>query len=67
LESLALDCLPEAVLDSLQPFGSMELPIHPSLARHFDLGYATEETRYRVSAKRKSTFAEYLNDYVTFA
>jgi tetratricopeptide (TPR) repeat protein len=46
------------------PFPRDALPIHPSVARHFGLPYATPETRYRRMNEGSYTFAEFALRYM---
>jgi tetratricopeptide (TPR) repeat protein len=48
------------------PFPKVQLPIHPAVARHFDLKYADVRTRYRLQEEGRFTFAEYALRYMTY-
>ncbi len=48
------------------PFPQDELPIHPSVARHFGLRYADETTRYRYLMEGAYTFAEFIRRYAAY-
>jgi tetratricopeptide (TPR) repeat protein len=48
------------------PFPKGQLPIHPSVARHFNLKYADAQTRYRLREEGRFTFAEYALRYMTY-
>lgn len=63
-----LECapLPEALLERLQVLVGTEMPVHPGIARHFDVQWANEATRYLVDRSRYLTFGEFLRDYVYF-
>jgi tetratricopeptide (TPR) repeat protein len=58
----------DRVLASLwrTPFPAGDLPIHPSIARHFGLKFVTAETRYRFCTGEQLTFIEWLERYVRF-
>ncbi len=64
-----LDCapVPEQVLDTITEVVERPMPVHPSLARYFGVGYIDENSRYPVDDVRNLTFAEYIRDYVYFA
>lgn len=47
------------------PFPKEELPIHPAVARHFELTWATEERRYRFLNEGRFTFREFATRYMT--
>ena len=55
-------------LDSLwhAPFPPDEIPVHPSVARHFGLKFITPETRYRYCTGEQFTFNEWLERYVRY-
>lgn len=46
---------------------SPQMPIHPSVIRHFGLTYVTPESRYAFDAFRNLTLEEYLSFYIDFA
>ena len=46
------------------PFPKVQLPIHPAVARHFNLKYADDRTRYRIREEGRFTFAEYALSYM---
>lgn len=48
------------------PFPRTELPIHPAIARHFQLTYANAETGYAIHAQGRQTFAEFALHYMAF-
>jgi tetratricopeptide (TPR) repeat protein len=48
------------------PFPKVQLPIHPAVARHFNLKYADARTRYRLQEEGRFTFAEYALRYMTY-
>ena len=48
------------------PFPKVQLPIHPAVARHFDLKYADAQTRYRFHYEGRLTFAEYALRYMGY-
>ncbi|MBV5333809.1 hypothetical protein JZU57_00855 [bacterium] len=52
----------ESLFELIDP----QMPIHPSVIRHFDLTCVTPETRYRVDNWRNLTFDEYLSCYIDF-
>jgi hypothetical protein len=64
----SLDCatLPKCLLDRLQPLVRLEMPIHPSIGRHFGVAWLDEGTRHFVDDLRYLTFREYIRDYVYF-
>ncbi len=66
LAQLALPALSDRVLDDLAELLQPEMPIHPSVCRHFGLDFANAETRYAYYAHRRPTFAEYILDYAYF-
>jgi len=47
------------------PFENLELPIHPSVARHFKLSYVAEGSRYRCREEGSFTFDEWVLRYMT--
>jgi GNAT superfamily N-acetyltransferase len=47
-------------------FPATETPIHPSIARHFGLAYATPETRYRYFYEGAFTCEEYAGRYMRY-
>ncbi|WP_048862357.1 WcbI family polysaccharide biosynthesis putative acetyltransferase, partial [Acidisphaera rubrifaciens] len=49
------------------PMVDVWLPIHPAVAEHFGLSYATAATRYRYFDEGSFTFAEYARRYMTYA
>ncbi len=48
------------------PFPKDELPIHPSVCRHFGLDFITPDRRYRFMNEGKFTFREYILRYMRF-
>ena len=48
------------------PFPKNELPVHPSVARHFGLRWATEATRYHFHDEASLTFAEFVRRYARY-
>jgi len=48
------------------PFPKVQLPIHPAVARHFNLKYADAQTRYRINEEGRFTFAEFALRYMTY-
>jgi tetratricopeptide (TPR) repeat protein len=52
--------------NAYSPFESQELPIHPNLAAHFRLRYATATTQYRHQAEGGFTFAQYVRRYLRY-
>jgi hypothetical protein len=66
LELIGYPRLPEEILDRLQPLIRREMPVHPSIGRHFGLDYIKEDTRYLVNRRRLHTFSEYIHDYVHY-
>ncbi len=48
------------------PFPRDEMPIHPSVIRHFGLRYVNESTRYQYSDEGSFTFTEYCTRYMRF-
>lgn len=64
----ALDCRPldRYAHEALQELVRPEMPIHPSLIRHFGLSCVGPGTRYRVDPYRFLTFDEWVADYVAF-
>lgn len=67
LQHLELPAIDAGILDTLGELLSPEMPVHPSVCRHFGLRYCDERTRYPVDAYRRLTFAEYVADYVRFS
>jgi hypothetical protein len=67
LRLLNCNTIDEKILETLQPLIGFEMPVHPSIARHFGVTYIDEDTRYLIDRRRKSTFAEYIRDYVLLA
>jgi tetratricopeptide (TPR) repeat protein len=45
------------------PFPKDELPVHPAVARHFGLSWATPDRRYRFLDEGAFTFAEFASRY----
>jgi tetratricopeptide (TPR) repeat protein len=58
----------DRVLDSLwrSVFPALDLPVHPSVARHFGLKFITPETRYRVPGGERISFTEWVSRYVRY-
>ncbi len=58
----------ENVLASLwrSPFAPSCLPVHPKVARHFNLRWATEDQRYPIRSEGSFTFAEYVRRYMAY-
>ncbi len=48
------------------PFPKNELPVHPAVARHFGLRWATENTRYQFHDQGRLTFAAYAHLYTAY-
>lgn len=48
------------------PFPRDELPIHPSVAAHFELAFGGAEQRYRLAPEGRFTFAEYALRYMRY-
>lgn len=48
------------------PFPKNELPVHPAVAAHFGLSWATETTRYQFHEQGRFTFAEYAHLYAAY-
>jgi tetratricopeptide (TPR) repeat protein len=46
--------------------GNNSLPIHPQVAKHFDLAFVAKDQRYRNWFEGRFTFAEYAARYVRF-
>jgi hypothetical protein len=67
LERLGCAPLGSFATTSLFELIDPQMPIHPSVIRHFDLTCVTAETRYRVDAQRNLTLEEYLSCYIDFA
>ena len=44
----------------------LPMPIHPYIAKYFQLEFADEKTRYMVDKKRCLTFEEYIHDYIFY-
>lgn len=66
LEMLGIEAIDEAVCDSLTELLVPEMPIHPSVIRHFGLRYVTPESRYQVGGHRSLTLEEYLDHYIDY-
>ncbi|MBN8929205.1 MAG: hypothetical protein BGO51_01630 [Rhodospirillales bacterium 69-11] len=49
------------------PFPKEELPIHPAVARHFDLQWVGPQTSYRLLNEGRFTFPEFVARYVRVA
>jgi len=58
--------LKESILDSYSELVMHEVPIHPSVIRHFDLKFLDEKYRYQVDFWWRPTFEEYVENYVRF-
>ncbi len=50
----------------ITPFPKEELPLHPSVIRHFNLRYANADTRYAFLSEGRYTFEEYANRYMRY-
>ena len=48
------------------PFPICDLPVHPSVARHFGMDFLTEATRYRTYAGENLTLREWAERYVRY-
>lgn len=66
LETLGIEPIDEGVCDSLTELLEPEMPIHPSVIRHFGLRYVTPESRYQVGGHRSLTLEEYLDHYIDY-
>jgi Flp pilus assembly protein TadD len=57
-----------SALDSLwrSPFPIADLPIHPSVARHFGLKFIDADTRYRTITGERLAFDEWISRYVRY-
>jgi hypothetical protein len=64
-----LDCPPisEKMLDSLDVLVGTEMPVHPSIARHFGANYINESTIYMIEKGRHQNFEGYIRDYVYYS
>jgi hypothetical protein len=60
LERTGCRALPLELRDQLSEMTPPEIPIHPGVARHFGISWATPETRYRIDSRRYWTFEEYV-------
>lgn len=58
LDGYAQECLSELI--------TPDMPIHPSLIRHFGLTWLTPQTRFRIDAQRSLTFEEYIYQYIDY-
>ena len=58
--------LDEKILRQLGELISFEIPIHPSVIRHFDLQHVNRDTRYAIDLFKRQTFEEYMEDYIHF-
>jgi superkiller protein 3 len=73
LASQALERLdvPSAEIEQMRtavqitPFPKEELPVHPGVARHFGLEWATEDRRYRFLSEGRFTFQEFATRYMS--
>jgi tetratricopeptide (TPR) repeat protein len=73
LASQALERLdvPNAEIEQMRtavqitPFPKEELPVHPGVARHFGLEWASEDRRYRFLSEGRFTFQEFATRYMT--
>lgn len=64
-----LGCAPlePSVGDRLFELTDPQMPIHPSVIRHFGLTCVTPQTRYRIDSYRNFTFEDYLSCYIDFS
>jgi hypothetical protein len=67
LTQIGCPTIGESILDRLQPLVPLELPIHPSIGRHFGLQYVDDTARYFINHRSHLTFDEFIRNYVTFA
>jgi hypothetical protein len=60
LRMLGYSPLSKSLLERIPVLAEPEIPIHPSVARYFDLKWLTPEMRFHVDRYRNLTFAEYI-------
>lgn len=65
-DMLGIKKLDEKILRQLGELISFEIPIHPSVIRHFDLQHVNRDTRYAIDLFKRQTFEEYMEDYIHF-
>ncbi len=62
LRRLGYAPLPTALLERLCVLAEPEIPIHPSVARYFDLKWVRPDMRFRIDRYRYLTFEEYIHE-----
>jgi tetratricopeptide (TPR) repeat protein len=65
LDVTANDIEQMRIATQVTPFPKEELPVHPAVARHFGLTWATEDRRYRFLNEGRFTFWEFATRYMT--
>lgn len=63
LEDAQIDYVLERI--SSYPCTGSEIPIHPSICKHFGLKFIKRQHRYRYFPEGKLTFEQYVNSYMT--
>ena len=66
LELLECDVVPDRILESATEVVELPMPVHPSIARHFNVPYHGASVRYPIDDVRNMTFADFIRDYVYF-
>lgn len=66
LRLLELPMLPEKTALRLQELTTPQVPIHPSILKHYNITYLDSSSRYLVDTHRMLTFEEYTEQYVLF-
>jgi tetratricopeptide (TPR) repeat protein len=70
-QALARLGVPQSEIEQMQtavqitPFPKEELPVHPRVAQHLGLKWATEDRRYRFLSEGRFTFKEFATRYMT--
>jgi hypothetical protein len=59
--------LPAALPAMLRELVMPQMPVHPSVVRHFDLSWAPPDLRYEVDEYQQLTFAEYIYQYAAYS
>ena len=66
LKLLDCDHVPEKLLERTMEIVERPMPVHPSIARYFNVPYHERDTLYPVDDIRNIDFAEFVRDYVYF-
>ncbi|WP_298363967.1 WcbI family polysaccharide biosynthesis putative acetyltransferase [Azospirillum sp.] len=66
LNILDIKRLDQTILHTVSELIQFEMPIHPSIIRHFGLRHVGPETRYAIDRFKRQTIQEYVEDYIHF-